>query len=113
MTRMDKFWLKTLLAQTWVNTVVLAYSSTYALVLVFLMVIGAISMGTMGMAAFLGGALLVCSITFFNNVRATHMKNVTDPETRAIFHEAMIVFLHSRRHKLSKKDRKRLGWDKE
>ena len=41
------------------------------------------------------------------------MKNVIDPETRAIFHEAMIVFLHSRKHKLSKKDRKRLGWDKE
>lgn len=113
MTRTDKFWLKTLLAQDWINVLILAYSGTYALVLVFLMVIGVITMGTMAMAAFLGGAVLVCTITFFNNVRATHIKNVKDIETRAAFHDAMIVFLNARKHKLSKKDRKRLGWDKE
>lgn len=113
MTRTDKFYLKTLLTQEWINISILAYSSTYALVLTFLMVLGVIEISTLGMAAFLGGLLLVCSLTFFNNVRATHIKNIKDPETREIFHEAMLVFINARRGKLSKKDRKRLGWDKE
>lgn len=105
---MAKFWITTIHYHEQIKAAVAVYTFAAVAVILFLTIGEVIALETALKAIGFGGLVNYLIIVGLINTRRTALRHLEDPFLREVAHEAMIVFLNRRKHKMSKKDLHRL-----
>ncbi len=105
---MARFWIWTIHYHDHIKAGIAQYVLMAAAIILFLMVGEVIAFDTGIQALTIGGFMNYLIIAGILNTRRTALRHLEDPELREVAHQAMIIFLEKRKHKMSKRDLRRL-----
>jgi len=109
---MTRFWIWTIKNHNVIVINIGIYTFSAVAVILFLCIGGVIHIQTALNSILFGGLGNFALIWLLLEIRRNHLLKITDPELRQKAHEEMLVFIYQRKHKLKKKEKKELIWNR-
>jgi hypothetical protein len=109
---MTRFWIWTIKNNNVIVINIGIYTFTAVAVILFLCIGGVIHLQTAINSILIGGLGNFAMLWLLLEIRRNHLLKITDPELRQKSHEEMLVFIYQRNHKLKKKEKKELIWNR-
>jgi hypothetical protein len=109
---MTRFWIWTIKNHNVIVVNIGIYTFTAVAVILFFSIGGVIHLQTALNSILFGGLGNFALIWLLLEIRRNHLLKITDPELRQNAHEEMLIFIYQRKHKLKKKEKKELIWNR-